>query len=149
MPVYLLQPQPCRGASSLFRPVDFWPTIGNTDGWLVDRLRIFEEGAVVNHLFIHHLPGTEPAQFEVSREDQKRAAPVEIVSPLDVPVEGRPDSHLMWEMRWYLEDFLDYPFPPNTDRAEHVLDALSGWGRQAFDALWVQGRQGVNRGPAS
>ena len=51
-------------------------------------------------------------------------------------MEGRPNSDLMRELRWYLEEFLDYPFPPETDRAERVLDALRRWGEQAFDALF-------------
>ncbi len=39
----------------------------------------------------------------------------------------------MRELRWYLEHFLDYPFPPETTHAEHVLDALKAWGAQAFN----------------
>ena len=39
----------------------------------------------------------------------------------------------MRELRWYLEQFLDYPFRPETDHAGHVLDALRAWGTQAFN----------------
>jgi tetratricopeptide (TPR) repeat protein len=42
----------------------------------------------------------------------------------------------MRELRWYLEGFLDYPFPPETVHAEQVLDALKSWGRDAFNALF-------------
>jgi len=62
--------------------------------------------------------------------------PVEVAPPFGFPVEGRPNSHLMRELRWYLEDFLDYPFPPETEHAERVLDALRRWGREAFNALF-------------
>jgi len=51
-------------------------------------------------------------------------------------VEGHPNSPLMRELRWYLEQFLDYPFHPETDHADHVLDALRAWGTQAFNALF-------------
>ena len=33
-------------------------------------------------------------------------------------------------------DFLDYPFPPETDHAERVLQSLKQWGEQTFDALF-------------
>jgi tetratricopeptide (TPR) repeat protein len=42
----------------------------------------------------------------------------------------------MLELRWYLEQFLDYPFDPETHRSERVLAALKEWGKQAFDALF-------------
>src|ERR1017187_2987047 len=88
-------------------------------------------------LTIEHLDGSAPPQFKVTRlPDGKSASPVAIVSPYEFPVESRPDSHLMKELRWYLEQFLDYPFPPDTIRSEHTLDALKAWGIQAFDALF-------------
>ena len=42
----------------------------------------------------------------------------------------------MQELQWYLEDFLEYPFPPETDRADRVIAALRGWGEQTFEALF-------------
>jgi tetratricopeptide (TPR) repeat protein len=42
----------------------------------------------------------------------------------------------MRELQWYLETFLDYPFPPDTDRAERVLQALRDWGQQTFRSLF-------------
>jgi tetratricopeptide (TPR) repeat protein len=47
-----------------------------------------------------------------------------------------PNSHLMRELRWYLEVFLDYPFPPLTDRAERIQKSLELWGTEAFNALF-------------
>lgn len=54
-------------------------------------------------------------------------------------MEGRPNSDLTVELRWYLEEFLDYPFPPRTEQAERVRTALQGWGRAAFAALFGGG----------
>ena len=51
-------------------------------------------------------------------------------------MEGRPDSNLSRELRWYLEEFLDYPFDPDTDVAIRVLDSLRQWGETAFNALF-------------
>ena len=42
----------------------------------------------------------------------------------------------MRELQWYLETFLDYPFPPETNHAERVLDSLKRWGEQAFENLF-------------
>jgi len=42
----------------------------------------------------------------------------------------------MRQLRWYLENFLDYPFHPDTQKAEHVLNALKAWGTAAFNALF-------------
>jgi hypothetical protein len=36
----------------------------------------------------------------------------------------------MRELRWYLDQFLDYPFHPETNHADHVLDACGMTGRQ-------------------
>ena len=90
----------------------------------------------MNTLVIRHIPGFDPPKFQVAREDQKSSKPARVVSPFGFPVEGRPGSGLMSELRWYLEDFLEYPFPPNTDRADHVLDALEAWGKKAFNDLF-------------
>ena len=38
---------------------------------------------------------------------------------------------------WYFEEFFDYPFPPRTEQAVNIEDALEAWGRQAFDALFL------------
>ncbi len=96
----------------------------------------------MNTLIISHIPESDPPQFQVdriAREDHKSSEPARVVSPFGFPVEGRPDSDLMQELRWYLEDFLEYPFPPNTDHAENVLGALEAWGKQAFNDLFNNG----------
>ncbi|HUS85587.1 MAG TPA: tetratricopeptide repeat protein [Anaerolineales bacterium] len=35
-----------------------------------------------------------------------------------------------------MEDFLEYPFEPNTDVAERIMDALRKWGKRAFNDLF-------------
>jgi tetratricopeptide (TPR) repeat protein len=88
-------------------------------------------------LRIAHIPGSIPASFQVVRiKDGKTTPPAAPPSPLGFPVVGRPNSDLLRELQWYLEGFLDYPFPPETEHAERVLDALRKWGKAAFSALF-------------
>ena len=88
-------------------------------------------------LIIRHLPGSDPAAFQVTRlPDGKTTEPASPLAPAGFPVGGRPDSGLTLELQWYLETFLDYPFPPETDHAERVLQTLKQWGEQTFDALF-------------
>src|SRR4051794_8977443 len=89
-------------------------------------------------LIVRHAVGSDPPQFTVTRlEDGKASPPVPVPPPNGVRVEGRPNDTLAGELRWYLEAFLDYPFPPETGHAERVRAALAAWGRAAFDALFT------------
>src|ERR1700759_3150611 len=91
----------------------------------------------ISTLIIRHLTNSEPAQFQVVRQrDAKGTEPRTVVSAFLFPVEGRANSDLTRELSWYLEKFLDYPFPPETERAEKILDSLKAWGQQAFNALF-------------
>jgi len=91
----------------------------------------------VSTLIISHLNDSQPPRFEVQRhEDGKKSPPVEITSPVGFPVDGSGNVELMGETRWYLEQFLDYPSPPATERAERAVAALKRWGEHAFDALF-------------
>ena len=84
------------------------------------------------------------ARFQVVRVKDAKTAPVGGVhSPADCAVEGRPDSNLLKELRWYLEEFLDYPYSPNTERADRILAALKQWGEEAFNVLF-DNRQGAD-----
>ncbi len=88
-------------------------------------------------LIVSHQPGSNPPSFQVVRKrDAKTSQSAEVPSPFGFPVEGRPNSNLMRELQWYLETFLDYPFPPETDHAERILKALRDWGEQAFQSLF-------------
>ena len=91
----------------------------------------------MNTLTIHHVENTEPAVFEVHRmADGKHSKAASVSSPVGYPVKGMDDGDLTRELRWYLEDFLQYPFPPATDRAERAQAALKAWGEEAFKALF-------------
>jgi tetratricopeptide (TPR) repeat protein len=90
-----------------------------------------------NKLSVHHQCLHGEDLFQVIRGDGKHAEPVRVGPPSDFPVEGQADSRLMAELRWYLERFLDYPFPPETVRAERTQDALRAWGSQAFKSLFA------------
>ena len=90
-------------------------------------------------LAVRHIPGSDPSSFQVVRlRDGKTTEPASPPSPFGYPVEGRSNSNLVRELRWYLEDFLEYPFPPETDRADQVLIALKGWGEETFAVLFGQ-----------
>lgn len=88
-------------------------------------------------LIIRHID-KEPDKFQVTRLKDGKSAPstAEIPSPDRFPVEGRPDSNLSMDLRWYLDRFLDYPFHPDTDVAERVQDSLRRWGVEAFNGLF-------------
>jgi tetratricopeptide (TPR) repeat protein len=80
-------------------------------------------------------------RFSVTRaRDNKAADPVTVPSPVGFPVEGQSVHDLMQELRWYLESFLRYPFPPETFRAERLLAARQEWGRVVFEALFHAGK---------
>jgi hypothetical protein len=103
-------------------------------------------GKPLTTLIIRHQPNTEPPQFEVQRlSDGKRTPkPLSVPSPVGYPVEGLPNSDVLHELRWYLEDFLQFPFDPATGlphdpvsgRAARVQTALNKWGQTAFNALF-------------
>jgi tetratricopeptide (TPR) repeat protein len=87
-------------------------------------------------LIIYHLPNTDPPQFTVERSDGMKSDPVAIQSPFEYPVKDRPNTHLVKELQWYLEDFLTRPYPPDTDVAMRITEALDDWGKSAFTSLF-------------
>ena len=90
-----------------------------------------------SEIAIEHAVGSTAPAFRLTRRaDGKSLEAVVLTSPYDFEVGGRPGTSLMKELRWYLEHFLDYPYPPETDRAEDVLDALKSWGSQNFNAIF-------------
>ncbi len=87
-------------------------------------------------LIIRHLPGPTPEDDRFQLDFGGHVtAPVRVPAAAGYPVEGRPNDDLMSELRWYLEDFLEYPFQPETDHAERVLRALGRWATEVRDAL--------------
>ena len=92
-------------------------------------------------LIIRHLGSTgDQHRCQVWRPDGRYAEEAVITAPEALQVEGRPESNLSLDLRWYLEEFLDYPFPPRTEVAERVQASLKAWGEGAFEALFRSGR---------
>jgi tetratricopeptide (TPR) repeat protein len=92
----------------------------------------------LSRLTLRHLPDPEQHRFAVLGEPGGATREAVVPAAHRYPVPGRPDSSLLSELRWYLDRFLDYPFPPETGRAEQLLAALRGWGEAAFAALFDQ-----------
>jgi hypothetical protein len=91
-------------------------------------------------LINRHFSDSQPARFEVVEAGSGRHAhAVEVPSPYEFPVKDRPSDSLMSQLRWYLDDFLQYPFTPRTEQAANVEDALSALAEQAFSALFSSG----------
>jgi tetratricopeptide (TPR) repeat protein len=92
-------------------------------------------------LIVEHVPESNPAAFRVVRCDPPQISPdvVPITAPEQFGTDQLPGTDLRRELRWYLEHFLDYPFPPNTDRADRTVSALEAWGTHAFKALFHGG----------
>lgn len=85
-------------------------------------------------LIVRHL---DQDRFQISRMDGKSSTPVTLVAPDAIQVPGRPDRHLLQDLAWYLEEFLGYPYPPHTDAAERIQQALKRWGEDCFTRLFA------------
>nr|MCH9698525.1 CHAT domain-containing protein [Gammaproteobacteria bacterium] len=72
----------------------------------------------------------------VRQSDAKTSKPVTLTGPDSVQVDGRPNSTLTQDLRWYLEDYLKLPTGAYPDLAERVLEALDDWGKDIFSALF-------------
>ncbi len=100
-------------------------------------------------LQIQHQPDVGAHHFRVFRQsDGKFGDAVEVPSPLTWRVDDASAYCLMPELRWYLERFLDRPFPPDTERAERMQAALRRWGQEAFRLLFDSGKPAVWLGEA-
>jgi tetratricopeptide (TPR) repeat protein len=89
-------------------------------------------------LLVRHTSGTDAPAFVVERLGDGKAGPeTQVPPPNSIPIDGRPNDTLTGQLRWYLEQFLKYPFPPELDHAERVRTAFRTWGRRAFDALFT------------
>ncbi|NLX07529.1 MAG: tetratricopeptide repeat protein [Phycisphaerae bacterium] len=89
-------------------------------------------------LVIQHIEASDPPRFQIVRAgDDTKAVPAgDVPSPAAVAVPGWPDGGLAQPLQWYLENFLDYPFSPDTERAERVQTVLQDWGRACFRGLF-------------
>ena len=93
----------------------------------------------MHRLIVRQVKGAE--RFVVSHADGRSAdSEATVASPVGwAVVRAGSEGKLSGELRWYLESFLDYPFPPQTTRAEGVEASLEAWGAQAFTALFGAG----------
>jgi len=100
------------------------------------------EVPAVRTLIVQHVPKSKRPAFTVIRCDPSDTTPdaAKITPPEEFGTKELPGSHLRRELRWYLEQFLDYPFPPNTDRADRVTQVLEAWGTHAFQVLFLAGK---------
>lgn len=88
---------------------------------------------------IHHTGSQNgSAMFEVIRSmDMKRTAAVALPDPAKFPVEGHPLKQFLPELRWYLEDYLQFPFGAFPQLAEGVAKTMQTWGAVIFNALFT------------
>ena len=86
--------------------------------------------------------GAGAQRFRVGRlrgADLRFAPAVELPSPSEEPVAHCAEP-LTERLHWYLEHYLDYPFPPRTEQARAVERALDAWGRRVHEALFGAGQ---------
>ena len=71
-------------------------------------------------LVIQHVANSTPPGFLIARHDPHKATstPACVAPPDAFDVPGLGPGRFRPELRWYLEQFLDYPFPPATERAD-------------------------------
>lgn len=101
-------------------------------------------------LHVCHVPESNPAAFEIRAGSSsitdasgRELEPVSIPAPDDVRVVDDSDLTLARELRWYLEEYLSYPFSPNDTRAERSMDALKEWGTDAYRTLFDRDAKGI------
>ena len=90
-------------------------------------------------LQIHHTGNQDGStMFEVIRSmDMKRTAAVALPDPAEFPVEGHPAKQFLPELRWYLEDYLQFPYGVYLQSAERVGKTMQAWGTVIFDKLFT------------
>ncbi|MFZ1568585.1 MAG: CHAT domain-containing protein [Thiolinea sp.] len=95
---------------------------------------------MTSYLQIRHIGyQDDKPQFVVTRlSDGLPSAAIFLTPPEQVIVEGRPDSNLLYDLRWYLEKFLELPLGGYLHIADRVQAALQGWGEHCFKALFQE-----------
>ena len=90
------------------------------------------------HLQIRHIGSQDdlPLFVVVRGSDMKQSASVNLVPPEQTIVDGRPNSNLQQDLRWYLEQFLELPLGGYIDTAERVQTTLETWGKTCFETLF-------------
>jgi hypothetical protein len=82
---------------------------------------------------IRHIEGL---RFVVTYADGTVSALVTLDAPTNVAGPDRPDSNLLADLRWYLEDVPNLSDADPSEAAGFIV-ALSAWARSTFDALFV------------
>lgn len=78
------------------------------------------------------------AMFEVIRStDMRHTVAVALPDPAKFPVEGYPAKSFLPELRWYLEDYLQFPYGAFPQLAECVAKTMQAWGALIFDLLFT------------
>ena len=104
----------------------------------------------MNTLIIRHTPETNPPKFQVEETGTysgTTSQSTELPSPFAFNSDI-PNMSLMQGLQWYLENFLAYPFHPDTEKAEKIQESLERWGTQIFDALFDNRDAGMMYGRA-
>jgi len=82
------------------------------------------------------VPEPESDNLIMEHEFYDITATVEIADPFEWPVPVESDANLGNKLQWYLED---YPYEKDFTSERmggHVIEALRGWGKEAFQALF-------------
>lgn len=62
---------------------------------------------------------------------------IALTLPRMIPV-GNHNTNLQQDLRWYLESYLELPIEPYATHANDVQETLKQWGRECFDALFIE-----------
>ncbi|MEO0408270.1 MAG: tetratricopeptide repeat protein, partial [Cyanobacteria bacterium P01_A01_bin.135] len=81
-----------------------------------------------NRLLIEHVSGQIRLSWQ-RRQEMPRSAP-------EVPFTHPFDAEILGELRWYLEEYLDFPYGIYPDKAVAVEGQFQDWGQQLFDLVF-------------
>ena len=87
-------------------------------------------------IIIQSYDGSEEPLFTVSN-GLTTTKPESLPDPAVYPVVGYPKLQLLEQLKWYLEDFLEYPVGANKKKGEAIVSTLKAWGREAFSRLFT------------
>ena len=92
---------------------------------------------IVSQLIISQVSGGDQPEFVITNANGDASQAIRITSPYDYVVPNAGGASLISELRWSLERFLQYPFPPDTNRSERASEALKDWGTKTFKELFI------------
>lgn len=87
-------------------------------------------------IIIQSYDGSEEPLFTVSN-GLITTKPESLPDPAVYPVVGYPNLQLLEQLKWYLEDFLEYPIGPNKEKGEAIVSTLKAWGMEVFNRLFT------------